>query len=129
MDLFRRQNSIVTNKRNSDFVQPTMNSMNPQSYGSDSIIKNHFTLIHVYGPLNTDNDYVYQPIQAKQHCYRFVYICASCLFRVFYIFFFSTIYLFSPTCIILICPEALGFFENLTFNYTLFQGTTWCFTM
>ena len=74
MDLFRRQNSIVTNKRNSDFVQPTMNSMNPQSYGSDSIIKNHFTLIHVYGPLNTDSDYVYQPIQAKQHCYRFVYI-------------------------------------------------------
>ena len=104
MDLFRRQNSIVTNKRNSDFVQPTMNSMNPQSYGSDSIIKNHFTLIHVYGPLNTDSDYVYQPIQAKQHCYRFVYICASCLFRVFYIFFFYH-YLFSPACIILICPE------------------------
>ena len=81
MDLFRRQNAIVTNKRNSDFVQPTMNSMNPQSYGSDSIIKNHFTLIHVYGPLNTDNDYVYQPIQAKQHCYRFVYICASFLLK------------------------------------------------
>ena len=120
MDLFRRQNSIVTNKRNSDFVQPTMNSMNPQSYGSDSIIKNHFTLIHVYGPLNTDNDYVYQPIQAKQHCYRFVHICASCLFRVFCIYFFPTIYLFSPTCIILICPdsEALSVFENLTFNYT-----------
>ena len=66
MDLFRRQNAIVTNKRNSDFVQPTMNSMNPQSYGSDSIIKNHFTLIHVYGPSTTaDEDYVYQPIQAK----------------------------------------------------------------
>ena len=72
MDLFRRQNSIDYNMRTQDFIQPTMN--NPASYGSDSIIKNHFTLIHVYGPLDTDDDYVYQPIQAKQHCYRFVYI-------------------------------------------------------
>ena len=87
MDLFRRQNAIVTNKRNSDFVQPTMNSMNPQSYGLDSIIKNHFTLVHVYGPSNTaDEDYVYQPIQAKQHCYRFVYIFCPvvCLYYIYF---------------------------------------------
>ena len=112
MDLFRRQNSIVTNKRNSDFVQPTMNSMNPQSYGSDSIIKNHFTLIHVYGPLNTDNDYVYQPIQAKQHCYRFVYICASCLFREFYIFFFLPFTCF-PLHILFCSVQRLSVFSEI----------------
>ena len=86
MDLFRRQNSIQYNRRTQDFIQPTMN--NPQSYGSDSIIKNHFTLIHVYGPSNTaDEDYVYQPIQAKQHCYRFVYLFCPvvCLF-ILYLF-------------------------------------------
>ena len=94
MDLFRRQNSIAYNRRTQDFIQPTMN--NPQSYGSDSIIKNHFTLIHVYGPSNTaDEDYVYQPIQAKQHCYRFVYIfLPSCLF-IYCIYFKSGLVLHS----------------------------------
>ena len=69
-DLFRRRSR--TDKWEEEYVQIDMFGETPKNYGTEIALKNHFSIFNVYEDTRADknNDVVYHPIQAKQHCYK-----------------------------------------------------------